>query len=477
MPVNLRHLREHLLPAAERDEKFRQYLGRISWPGLEMLAAVEIGAPILLEVGRVAMNRGEAVASETSWRVLVIVALGLATLAISRTRFSRRHARLLVALSAWASAAFLALFGLAGPVSHATSDDYILAGLTLITLTAVAMVPLLPWHTLALGLSVEGVYILSAWVHRGWEIPSGSPHEHAHEVFLFLLTLLATGISVSNYQHRRAEYEAGQEAVRAAEALTGAQLRAQLAENAISIGKMAAALSHEINSPVGALRSSIETLLVLTDRRRQPGNTDPAVLEEARADLCRSIRESAARIEEVTLRLRRFVMLEEAEFKDADVNDLLADVALLHQDEIAQAHVEVDFQLEKSMPLLPCRPQLLTAVFSNLLSNALQAVNGDGHIEIATRRLDDSVEVMFRDNGRGMSAEQASTVFEPSFKVEGGRISSGNWSLFNTRQIVYEHGGEIHLDTHPGTGTSVKVMLPLGIGAVSSSSRLSPAAD
>ena len=476
VPVNLRHFREHLLPAAERDEKFRQYLGRISWPGLEMLAAVEIGAPILLEVGRLAMNRGEVLATEAMWRGLVVVALGLATLAVSRTRFSRGHARLLVALSAWASAAFLALVGLAGPASGVTSDDYILAGLTVIMLTAVAAAPLLPWHTLALGLSVEGVYILSAWMHRAWEIPSGSPHEHAHEVFLFLLALLATGISVGNYQHRRAEYEAGQEAVRAAEALTGAQLRAQLAENAISIGKMAAALSHEINSPVGALRSSIETLLTVTDRRREPGNTDPEVLEQARADLCRSIRDSAARIEEVTLRLRRFVMLEEAEFKQADVNDLLADVALLHQDDIAQARVEIEFQLEKSMPPLACRPQLLTAVFSNLLSNALQAVNGDGHIEIATRRLDDAVEVMFRDNGRGMSAEQASTVFEPSFKVEGGRISSGNWSLFNTRQIVYEHGGDISLDTHPGKGTSVTVTLPVGDG-LSSFSRLSPTTD
>ena len=114
------------------------------------------------------------------------------------------------------------------------------------------------------------------------------------------------------------------------------------------------------------------------------------------------------------------------------------------------------------MPPLNCRPQLLTAVFSALLSNALGAVNGDGRIEIATRREDGSVEVTFRDNGRGMSAEQAATVFEPGFKVEGGRISSGNWSLFTTRQIIYEHGGEIRLETAAGRGTAVYVKLPLG---------------
>jgi two-component system NtrC family sensor kinase len=114
------------------------------------------------------------------------------------------------------------------------------------------------------------------------------------------------------------------------------------------------------------------------------------------------------------------------------------------------------------MPPLNCRPQLLTAVFSNLLRNAIQAVNGNGHIEITTHRHDGEVEVTIRDNGRGMSATQASTVFEPSFKVEGGRISSGNWSLFNSRQIVYEHGGEIRLNTTEGRGTEVSVTLPLG---------------
>jgi signal transduction histidine kinase len=392
--------------------------------------------------------------------VVAVTGVGLATLAVSRPAWSRAHARLLAALSTWLAATVLAWIGLRGSPDLVAADDYILAGLTLLVLTAVAMVPLLPWHTLALGLSVEGVYILSALVHRTLEISAGSPHANAHDVFLFLLTLLATGIAATNYQHRQAEYRASQEAVRAAEVLTGGQLRAQLAENTISIGKMAAALSHEINSPVGALRSSIETLLALTDRQREGAAPNPEVFEQTRAELCRSIRESAARIEEVTLRLRRFVNLEEAEFKQADVNDLLADVTLLHQDDIATARVDLELHLEEAIPMLHCRPQLLTAVFSALLRNALHAVDGNGRIEIATHRRDGGVEVTIRDNGRGMSAEQATTVFEPSFKVEGGRISSGNWSLFNTRQIVYQHGGAIRLETEPGKGTEVSVLLP-----------------
>jgi signal transduction histidine kinase len=104
---------------------------------------------------------------------------------------------------------------------------------------------------------------------------------------------------------------------------------------------------------------------------------------------------------------------------------------------------------------------LLTAAFSTLLSNAIQAVNGDGRIAIQTRGRGDEVEVTIRDNGRGMTPEEADTVFDPGFKVAGGRVSSGNWSLFNSRQIVYEHGGDIRMETAPGQGTAMHVTLPL----------------
>jgi signal transduction histidine kinase len=71
------------------------------------------------------------------------------------------------------------------------------------------------------------------------------------------------------------------------------------------------------------------------------------------------------------------------------------------------------------------------------------------------------VEVTIRDNGRGITAEEADTIFEPQFKVAGARVATGNWSLFNARQIVYEHGGTISMETAPGSGTAVHVVLPV----------------
>src|SRR5262249_44739338 len=153
-------------------------------------------------------------------------------------------------------------------------------------------------------------YFLSCSASDGWHFPAITAHRGSHFLYIAILTAFATAITASNSAFRRREKQAAQEAIRTAEALTGAQLRAQLAETAISIGKLAAALSHEINSPLGVLRSGIETLAAI---ERSPEKH--AQMADTREQLFASVLESAARIEDVTQRLRRFVNLEEAEMK------------------------------------------------------------------------------------------------------------------------------------------------------------------
>jgi signal transduction histidine kinase len=449
---------QRLLPREERDPKFREYLGRLSTTGVRTVAVVEIVASLLLLFGSLAASN-DAAAAARPWQTAALIAAGLATLALAQAPWINRHARLLAAFSAWLGVGLLLMVSAWKGADITGAGDYILAAATLVIVTVAATVPLLPWQTLALGMSVEGVYILSCSLAVHWGVSSLDADREPHHIFLLLLALLATGISTMSYDHHRAEYAASNEAVRVAEALTGAQLRAQLAENAISIGKMAAALSHEINTPMGTLRSSIETLMAVTDRLNDAPEQRDRLLE-TRQELCRSIHESTGRIDEVTRRLRRFVTLEDAELKRADINELLSDVTLLHEQELQSAHVRLEFHLEELLPPLTCRPQLLSAVFSTLLSNAIHAVNGNGRIAIETHHQEGELEVTIRDNGRGMSEEEAGTIFDPSLKVADGRVASTNWSLFNSRQIVYEHGGDIRLETAQGEGTAVYVTLP-----------------
>ena len=260
------------------------------------------------------------------------------------------------------------------------------------------------------------------------------------------------------YGRRVAMYREHQESLRIAEALSGAQLRAQLAENAMAIGKLAAAVTHEINTPLGTLTSAVDTLLVLAARQATATPAQQERMVTMQADLRKSVQISTERIKGVIKRLQRFINLEEAELQSANINELISDVAILFKEQTQNGiQLEFDFQ---PVPTLICRPQLLSAVFSSLLSNAINAADGRGRILVTTRLATAGVEVAIEDHGRGMSAEQIENIFDPGFQKSGTRIASGNWSLFNSRQIVFEHGGDIRIASMEGKGTTVWVTLP-----------------
>jgi signal transduction histidine kinase len=160
--------------------------------------------------------------------------------------------------------------------------------------------------------------------------------------------------------------------------------------------------------------------------------------------------------------MQRFTNLDKAEVQAANINDLIGDVAVLLEPTY-KGKAQVDLDLSP-VPQIICRPQQLSAVFSNLLGNAVEAVNGDGRVVVSTRQTDGAVEVAFEDNGRGLEPAQINEIFDPGFKVTHGRVTTGNWSMFSSRQIIREHGGEIGISSSPGAGTRVSVTLPIESG-------------
>lgn len=418
--MSWRSIRDLLFPRpAEHEEMFRQDILRASHAGLPALGWVEAATALLLLPHAIS--------------AAVLAALGTATVLMARTPWSRARGRPLTIVSAGLA---LASIGFAG-------GDSATAGAMLILLAAVVAVPLLPAHAAELGALAEICYFRMA---------------PGYDLFLLALTALSVGIAAVLYCRRVAAHKQHQESLRVAEALSGAQLRAQLAESAVAIGKLAAAVTHEINTPLGSLTSSVDTLLVVASRQCMAPPEQQARLVALQADLRKSLQISTERIRGVIARLQRFIGLEEAELRSANVNELISDVGTLFEEQTRHG-IQLQFELQP-VPTLMCRPELLSAVFSSLLSNAINAVNGDGRIVVATRCAGAGVEIEIRDNGRGMSAEQIENIFDPGFKVAGSRIASGNWSLFNSRQIIYEHGGDIRIDSAEGKGTTVWVTLP-----------------
>lgn len=254
------------------------------------------------------------------------------------------------------------------------------------------------------------------------------------------------------------ELDRAQQELRVADALRRAEGTLLLAEYGESIGRFAAAMSHELNSPVGALKSTFQTLDVLARKKSSVSLDKRAEMEVMEAGLRRTANESLECLHQVVLRMQRFTNLDRSALLPVDVNSLLHDVIeIVKAGASSQVTIESDFE---PLPSIPMRPQQMSAVFSNLLRNAIEGTCGEGRVRIATRQATSQVEISLEDDGKGIPAEELATIFDPVFRVREGRVSTGNWSLFSSRQILREHGGEIEIRSTFGKGTSVRVRLP-----------------
>ncbi|HEY7819102.1 MAG TPA: HAMP domain-containing sensor histidine kinase, partial [Vicinamibacteria bacterium] len=124
---------------------------------------------------------------------------------------------------------------------------------------------------------------------------------------------------------------------------------------------------------------------------------------------------------------------------------------------------KADVKLELNpIPKVRCRPQQLTAVFSNLLRNAAAGIDRTGTIQITSDRRGTDVVLQVKDDGRGIPAERLSRLFDPTFRKDGGRVGT-SWGLFVSRSIITEHGGELVITSEAGSGTIAKIVLPLAM--------------
>lgn len=452
-------IREYVFPGgAERQPAFRAEIQRLGRIGLLVLGCVEIGASLFMLLARFLVSPETSSLTIRFRQAVMISAIGLIDIVASRIRGTSRWSRAIALTSALLVAGILIWSSFVVAAQSTAPNDFIPGEITLVMLLAVTIVPLRPMQTLFLGSGMGVLYTIEALVAERRLLEGLGPDEN-YMLFILMLTLLSTGMTAVVYAQRRSGYEHHRRSLKAAEDLRKAQTRILLTENAATLSRLAAAISHEMNTPLGALISGVDTMLLLAGRQATSPPDEQHRLVRMQADLRRSIQQSAERLKDLIGRMQRFTNLDETELQSSDVNALLKDVAALLQPH-EETGTKVELRLNEVPPVL-CRPQQMSAVFSSLLKNAIQAVNGNGRVVISTAKKKSSVEIRIEDNGRGLSADELQTIFDPGFRESGGRMAAGNWSMFNSRQIVREHGGEISISSNQGQGTQVTVTLPL----------------
>jgi signal transduction histidine kinase len=435
---------------AERDPGFRREVRRLSVRSLYIIAAVCFGVPLTSMAFHGVTQLIEPYPGDPGyWSVIPFLIVAAALVGAAEWEWGRRHARVIALLSGFISAALLTWFEFLGNPKPEEAQLSSLINVVIVQLVAVAAIPALPMQILGLGAANGWFHWFSAKLAVHWGmIPPVSLHHYAG---MDIVTLLCTALAAVSYQRIHESYSSHQR-----EMETQSQLL--VSENAASMGRFAATLSHELNTPLGVIISAIDSIRALTVRKPQASGAERDRLERVEIELLESAAKSSDHLQSVLIRMRRFTNLDRADVMPVDLAEMLRDVTAMLEPETS-GKIQLDLDCEP-LPPLTVRPQQMSAVFANLLHNAVVASGDKGRIAIIARKKNTHVEVAVKDAGRGLTPRELAFFFEPGFKITGGRVMAGHWSLFSSRQVVREHGGDIRVSSAPGQGTEVTVVLP-----------------
>lgn len=174
--------------------------------------------------------------------------------------------------------------------------------------------------------------------------------------------------------------------------------------------------------------------------------------------LLNEIGQGASRISEIVKALKSYVYLDQGPVQEVNVIEDLENTLVILRHKLKEG-VEVKREYSQDLPLIQAYGSELNQVWTNLIDNAVDAVEGSGQLIIRTYYEEPEVVVEIEDNGPGIPDEIQSKLFSPFFttKPVGKGTGLGLNLSYNT---IKKHGGEINLDTQPGR-TCFQVRLPL----------------
>lgn len=210
----------------------------------------------------------------------------------------------------------------------------------------------------------------------------------------------------------------------------------------------AADVAHELRTPLAILRSEVEAM--------QDGVTKPSPAALG------SLHEETLRLTRLVGDLETLARADAAGFSLERSSVDLRTVAKEAADEFA-AHFEArGITLERSLAscVTEADPVRLRQVISNLLSNALKFTPDGGRVRVETAPSSRWAEVRVADTGPGIPPEDLEHVFDRFYRGRGARASGSGIGLTVVSELVHAHGGEVGIQSQPGTGTTVTVRLP-----------------
>lgn len=244
--------------------------------------------------------------------------------------------------------------------------------------------------------------------------------------------------------------------------LKEAQTQLVQAAKMASLGQLVAGIAHEINNPLAFVINHQDTIkrnvseVLGHDAATLPEDSTRR-LEKVISRLVDS-QEGLARISDIVVKLRTFSRLDEGELKYVRIDECIeSTITLLHYRLGGRIGIERNYGEPR---IVPCFPGPLNQVIMNILSNAIDAIDGPGKITIETGRDGDMLAIAITDTGQGIPDEVRERIFEPFFTTKP--VGSGTGlGLSISYGVIKRHGGRIDVASRPGAGTTITVRIPV----------------
>ena len=218
------------------------------------------------------------------------------------------------------------------------------------------------------------------------------------------------------------------------------------AEHLATLGELATGLAHEIRNPLAGIAGVVDVMA----NELPPNSPSRTVLGD--------VQNEVLRIESILNDLLSYARPRPPTFHPADLNTTIEQAILMARQQVRTRPVQVLFTPNPSMPLVCHDPALLQQVVLNLVMNGIQAITGEGKVEIDVAREDPYAFITVKDTGRGISPDALPRIFKPFFTT---RKEGTGLGLSLASGIVQSHGGTIGAHSILGQGTQFRIQLPI----------------
>ncbi len=230
--------------------------------------------------------------------------------------------------------------------------------------------------------------------------------------------------------------------------------RLREAEHLSRVGQLASGIAHEIRNPLNYISLAIDHL---KDEVRSACPDKQADVDK----IAETIKEEVRKANYMVLNFMNYGRPLKLRRTHVAYGDIIERALTVLREKLDEQKVTVRVELAPDLPPLYCDQELIRNCLFNFITNGAQAMPQGGTITLGASFRDNTFRLTFADQGVGISPGDIEKIFQPYYTTKEAGIGLG---LAITERIIREHGGRIDVESTPGSGTLITVLLPNGTG-------------